>query len=78
MFASHYVTVNGSRMHYWDEGVGNPILFIHGMPTSNYLWRHIIPALSTSARCIAPDLIGMGKSDKPNIAYTVRDHIQYL
>ena len=59
-----------------DEGEGDPILFIHGIPTSNYLWRNIIPSLTPHARCIAPDLIGMGKSDKPDIEYRLFDHIR--
>lgn len=76
--ASHYIDVLGSKMHYLDEGQGDPIVFLHGMPTSSYLWRHIIPRLAPQARCIAPDLIGMGKSDKPDIDYTIFDHIAYI
>lgn len=77
-FASHYVEVLGSRMHYMDEGEGEPILFIHGNPTSSYLWRNIIPYVAGHYRAIAVDLIGMGKSDKPDIAYTFQDHSRYL
>jgi len=77
-FEAHYIEINGSRMHYIDEGEGDPVLFLHGNPTSSYLWRNIIPNLSASARCIAPDLIGMGKSDKPDIAYRFTDHYDYL
>lgn len=76
--ASKTVEVNGSKMHYLEQGSGDPILFLHGMPTSSYLWRNILPALSDQARCIAPDLIGMGKSDKPDIDYRVFDHIEYV
>lgn len=65
-------------MHYVDVGKGDPILFLHGNPTSSYLWRNIIPYLQKQGRCIAPDLIGMGKSDKPNINYTFDDHYSYL
>jgi len=65
-------------MHYVDIGKGNPILFLHGNPTSSYLWRNVIPYLASKGRCIAPDLIGMGKSDKPDIAYTFFDHYEYL
>lgn len=75
---SKFLEVNGSRMHYIDVGKGDPILFLHGQPTSSYLWRNIIPHLQESARCIAPDLIGMGKSDKPDIPYTFLDHYKYL
>jgi len=77
-FESHYVEVLGSRMHYVDEGAGEPILFIHGNPTSSYLWRNIIPYVSDDHRAIAVDLIGMGKSDKPDIAYTFQDHSRYV
>jgi haloalkane dehalogenase len=75
---SKFVEVKGVRMHYLEQGEGNPILFLHGMPTSSYLWRNIMPALSPHGRCIAVDLIGMGKSDKPVIAYHLLDHIEYV
>lgn len=77
-FASHRQDVLGASMHYLDEGEGNPILFIHGIPTSSYLWRNVLPYLTPMARCIAVDLIGMGASDKPDIDYTLFDHIEYL
>lgn len=77
-FASKFVTVHGSTMHYVDEGEGKPILFIHGSPASSYLWRNILPHLEGQGRCIALDLIGMGKSDRPDIAYTYDDHLKYL
>ncbi len=77
-FESRYVDVHGSRMHYIEEGTGEPILFLHGNPTSNYLWRNIITHVSGLGRCIAPDLIGMGKSDRPNIGYTYADHARYV
>lgn len=70
--------VKGANMHYMEMGQGDPVLFIHGMPTSSYLWRNIMPSLSGYGRCIAPDLIGMGQSDKPDIDYTVFDHIDYM
>jgi len=75
---SHFLPVLNAKMHYLQQGEGDPIVFIHGMPTSSYLWRNIIPSLSCVANCIAPDLIGMGKSDKPDIEYRVFDHIEYL
>jgi len=77
-FESKYVTVEGSKMHYIDVGEGDPILFLHGNPTSSYLWRNIIPYLDGQARCVAVDLIGMGKSDHPDIAYRYDDHYRYL
>ncbi len=77
-FESKYVEILGSRMHYIDEGQGDPILFSHGNPTSSYLWRNIIPHVVSKGRCIAPDLIGMGKSDKPNLKYQFEDHYRFL
>ena len=77
-FESKFVEVHGSRMHYVEEGSGDPVLFLHGNPTSSYLWRNVIPHLSPLARCIAPDLIGMGKSDKPDIEYHFFDHVRYV
>lgn len=76
--SSSFVAVKGAKIHYVEMGQGQPMVFIHGMPTSSYLWRNIMPPLADVARCIAPDLIGMGKSDKPDIAYTVFDHIEYI
>lgn len=66
-FRSNFVEVHGLKIHYIDEGKGEHVLFLHGNPTSSYLWRNIIPYLTNNARCIAQDLIGMGKSDKPDI-----------
>ena len=77
-YASHYAEVQGSQIHYVEEGSGDPILFLHGNPTSSYLWRNIIPHVQSQARCIAMDLIGMGKSDKPDIDYSFFDHAQYV
>lgn len=77
-FESKFVEVKGSKMHYVEEGDGDPILFLHGQPTSSYLWRNIIPHLTGSGRCIAPDLIGFGKSDKPDIEYRFFDHVTYI
>lgn len=58
------VTVKGLRMAYAECGQGTPIVFLHGNPTSSYLWRDVIPHVSDLGRCLAPDLIGMGASDK--------------
>lgn len=77
-YPSKFVEVNGSKMHYVEAGTGDPILFLHGIPTSCYLWRNIIPHLMPLGRCIAPDLIGFGKSSKPSISYSVFDHISYI
>lgn len=75
---SRVVDVNNSFIHYREIGEGRPIVFLHGMPVSSYLWRHVMPALASFGRCIAPDLIGMGDSGKPEIQYTIQDHIDYI
>ncbi|HTM63688.1 MAG TPA: haloalkane dehalogenase [Gammaproteobacteria bacterium] len=77
-FPSQFAEVNGSKIHYIETGEGNPILFLHGIPTSSYLWRNIIPHVASLGRCIAPDLVGFGKSDKPDIQYSLADHIKYI
>lgn len=63
-FEPQYVEVNGLRMHYVDEGAGDPILCLHGEPSWAYLYRKMIPTLAQIGRVIAPDLIGFGRSDK--------------
>jgi haloalkane dehalogenase len=77
-FESKFIEVEGSTIHYVEEGTGDPILFLHGNPTSSYLWRNIIPYAAKVGRAIAPDLIGMGKSDKPDIGYGFFDHVKYI
>lgn len=77
-YATEFVEVLGARMAYTDVGEGAPFLLIHGNPTSSYLWRNVIPWLEPRGRVIAVDLIGMGKSDKPDIDYTYADHLRYL
>ena len=62
--SKQYKTVFGKKLSYHDGGEGYPVVFLHGNPTSSYLWRNIIPHVSGKARCIAPDLIGQGDSDK--------------
>src|SRR3990167_2698622 len=76
--SSHFVSIDGSKMHYLSAGKGDPILFLHGMPVSGYFWRHVMPIMQDAGHCIAPDFIGMGKSDKPDIVYTLFDHIHYV
>ncbi len=71
-------TIFGHKVAYIDEGIGRPVVFLHGNPTSSYLWRNIIPYVSKDHRVIAPDLIGMGDSDKPNLKYTYEDQAAYL
>ncbi len=77
-YESHFVDVLGSQMHYVEAGSGDPILFLHGNPTSSYLWRNIIPYAVPHGRAIAVDLIGMGTSDKPDLDYRFFDHATYL
>jgi len=68
-----------SEMSYVDVGEGDPIVFLHGNPTSSYLWRNIIPHVSDIGRCLAPDMIGMGQSGKsPYYSYRFVDHARYL
>ena len=77
-FAENYCEVLGSPMHYVESGEGDPILLLHGNPTSSYLWRNVIPHVAPHGRVIAPDLIGMGKSAKPDIDYRIDDHVRYI
>jgi haloalkane dehalogenase len=64
-FAPNYVEQDGLRLHYLDEGSGPPVLLLHGEPTWSYLYRKIVPELTPTARAIAPDYYGFGRSDKP-------------
>lgn len=77
-FEKKFVTVDGSKIAYVDEGAGPAVLFLHGNPTSSYLWRNIIPYVIDDHRAIAVDLIGMGDSDKPDIGYTFDEHAAYV
>ncbi|MGI9501354.1 MAG: haloalkane dehalogenase [Geminicoccaceae bacterium] len=80
------VDVHGKAMAYVERGEGDPILFLHGNPTSSYLWRNILPHLAPLGRCLAPDLVGMGASEKlPERTadsdperYRLVDHRHYL
>jgi haloalkane dehalogenase len=64
-------------LHHRSSGDGPPVVFLHGNPTSSYLWRHVVPGIG-GHRLITVDLIGMGDSDKPDIAYRLTDHIAYV
>jgi haloalkane dehalogenase len=77
-YESRFLEIDGANIHYIEKGAGDPILFLHGNPTSSYLWRNIIPHLTSVGRCIAMDLIGMGKSDKPDMEYRFYDHVKYV
>jgi len=76
------ITVLGHEMAYVEVGTGDPIIFLHGNPTSSYLWRNVIPHLADRGRCIAPDLIGMGDSQKLEPSgperYRFVEHRRYL
>jgi len=73
------VAVIDSEMAYVDTGGGDPMVFLHGNPTSSYLWRNVIPHVEGLARCLAPDLLGMGESGKsPSGSYRFVDHARYL
>ena len=72
------IQVLDSTMHYKELGFGDPIVFLHGNPTSSYLWRNVMPRLESEGHCLAPDLIGMGQSGKPAIDYSFADHARYL
>jgi haloalkane dehalogenase len=73
------VAVLDTEMAYGDVGAGDPVVFLHGNPTSSYLWRNVIPHVERAGRCLAPDLIGMGDSGKaPAGSYRFVDHARYL
>jgi haloalkane dehalogenase len=73
------VRVLDTELAYVDTGAGDPVVFLHGNPTSSYLWRNIIPHVELLARCLAPDLVGMGESGKnPSGSYRFVDHARYL
>ena len=82
-FPKDHVTVAGKRMAYVELGEGEPVfLFLHGNPTSSYLWRNVMPEVAGIGRCIAPDLIGMGDSDKLDdpgpLTYRFATHRDFL
>ena len=78
-YARRRVRVLDTEMAYVDTGTGAPVVFLHGNPTSSYLWRNVIPHVEGSARCLAPDLVGMGQSGKaPAGRYRFVDHARYL
>jgi haloalkane dehalogenase len=81
-YEKQYKSIFGKRMAYLEHGEGDPIVFLHGNPTSSYLWRNIMPHLEGKGRLIAPDLIGMGDSEKLDDSgpgtYTYVEHRKYL
>jgi len=78
-FAPRYFEGNGFRMHYVDEGDGEPIICLHGEPTWGYLYRRFIPPLSKANRVIVPDHMGLGKSETPrDREYSLKTHVENL
>lgn len=78
-FKPHFLDLEMGRMHYIDEGSGNPIVMVHGNPTWSFLYRHLVKGLSINHRCIAMDHIGFGLSDKPlDWSYYPEDHAKNL
>jgi len=82
-YDSKFVEVHGSRMHYVEGGDlmnknAQVFLFLHGNPSSSYLWRNVMPHIEPLGRVIAVDLVGFGQSDKPDIGYTYQEHSKYV
>jgi haloalkane dehalogenase len=78
-YERNHVGVLDTEMAYIETGEGDPVFFLHGNPTSSYLWRNVIPHVEPYARCLAPDLVGMGDSGKaPDDSYRFVDHARYL
>jgi haloalkane dehalogenase len=78
-FPRKRIPVLDSEFAYVETGAGDPVVFLHGNPTSSYLWRNVIPYLADRARCLAPDLVGMGDSGpNPTGSYRFVDHRRYL
>lgn len=78
-FAPHYLSLPAGRLHYVDEGAGEPVVFVHGTPVWSFVYRHLIKGLQADYRCVAPDHLGFGFSDKPQKwAYTPAAHAENL
>ncbi len=78
-FTNRFLALPTGRLHYVDEGRGPAVLFVHGTPTWSYEWRHLIAALTPGWRCVAPDLLGFGLSDRPcDFPYTPEAHAAIL
>jgi haloalkane dehalogenase len=80
--SKRYQVVDGKRVAFHERGDGDAIVFLHGNPTSSYIWRNVFPHVADQGRCIVPDLIGMGDSDKLDDSgpdsYSFREHRHYL
>jgi haloalkane dehalogenase len=78
-FAHHYAQLSAGRMHYLDEGRGEPLLFVHGTPTWSFEYRHLVRGLFSRYRCIAPDHLGFGLSERPaGFSYRTEQHAENL
>ena len=78
-YERHRIAFLETEISYVDTGAGEPVVFLHGNPTSSYLWRNVIPHVEGVGRCLAPDLVGMGESDPaPDGSYSFVDHTRYL
>ena len=78
-YERRHAAVLDTEIAYVDTGAGDPVVFLHGNPTSSYLWRNVIPEVEPHARCLAPDLAGMGDSGPaPDGSYRFADHARYL
>lgn len=78
-FRHHTLSLQSGQLHYIDEGAGDPVVFVHGTPTWSFVWRQQVKSLSRSYRCIAPDHLGFGLSEKPaQFAYTPEAHADNL
>ena len=80
-FEPHWHQLGHHRMHYLDEGEGDPVVMVHGNPTWSFYYRNLVDALKADHRCVVPDHIGMGKSDKPGDAhydYTLAQRVDDL
>jgi haloalkane dehalogenase len=77
-YESRFLDVHSQRMHYIDKGTGQTFLFLHGNPTSSYLWRNVMRYVEPSGRVVALDNIGFGRSDKPDLDYTYQTHYRFV
>jgi pimeloyl-ACP methyl ester carboxylesterase len=78
-FTLRNIELSAGRLHYVDEGAGEVVLLVHGTPTWSFEYRHLIKTLAPARRCIAPDLLGFGLSERPHdFAYTPRAHAEVL
>jgi haloalkane dehalogenase len=76
---SSFIDIKGSKMHYVEDGMGDPILFLHGIPTNLFLWRNVMPEVASNGRAIAVDLVGYGKSEVAIIGgYGTNNQYSYL